>query len=678
MKFPIPTVAKAKTLHIERLNGGLDFSESQISKVDNGLSEVKNMWFKDGVLKNRPGINTSEENLLNNYNYQGGFSYYYKLTDIEITLEEQTKRMFLEEIDIDDDHHVLLTHFINTDSSFSHTAQIQFNRNSDSVYYIPQTISFFKGAPKNGGGIFAIARLVNVENFSQFWNVIYEISNDLTMWDVVTDTYIPTVLINGRGNNYEISAATNQAFTGTPTRLEKLNLLNGAFYAYFSTDGRSSSFRLPFSDLADGEVSCRFYNKIDSFIEWIIPQGSNSATKKYTDVDVTMHINRKTGIVNFTVAAGDFEVPLITHQNENNLRFCAVKNLNYGIDDVAASTTSVSHNSKIFLAGKNCIFQADYRQPLYFPYESMCYVGDGDTAITAFTPINSKIVVFKDNETYLLSIKNGEAINSVSLLADNDSVFYHNDTMQCQCVSYTIGCNADSLPLKRGKNILWRGNDGYIYSLGSDGQVLCISRKINEFINGNLNATATCSFELENYCVFITQNHALAAEINALSITDADDVKWYYWEFPSQLQFAGAFCDSGSTKLLCCNTEFEISFTATLTGDSDVILTGPITDLLVESRPINSFIRTKRLWLSCENSLKKVGSVTVMLNAKKATLKINDRIESKFCRHKGENALTPVTMKPAFCGINHIDITAKGESPISIGGIHISFTELGL
>ena len=66
MKFPIPDVAKSKTLHLESLNGGLDFSQSKISNPSQNLSEIKNFIFQNGVLKSRPGIQTKEENLLNN------------------------------------------------------------------------------------------------------------------------------------------------------------------------------------------------------------------------------------------------------------------------------------------------------------------------------------------------------------------------------------------------------------------------------------------------------------------------------------------------------------------------------------------------------------------------------------------------------------------------------------
>lgn len=677
MKFPIPTAAKVQTLHIKGLTGGLNFSENS-EKDNGGLAYGKNLWVQNGVLKSRPGLYTTEDRTLNNTAYQGGYSYYYIPTDIEITVDGELKKMFAEEIDIDDSHHVMLTHFINSDGSHSSTAEIHFDRISDSVYYMPQTVSFFKGAPISGGGIYAFARLVNVENFTESWGQIYEITADLSEWVATPDTYIPTVLINGRGNNYEISAATNQAFTGTPTKLEALNILDGSFYAYFSSDGRSSSFRLPFAELADAPVSCRFYYGHDTFVEWVIPEYESSAAIKYGEVDVTMHVNRQTGIVYFTVPAGDYEVPLISHRNENNLRFCAVKNTTLGLKDITAATCAVSHNSKIILAANNLVFEADYSKPLYFPADSVCVIGDIDSPITALAPFKGSIAVFKKGEAHLLQIKEGKALNSVSLLSDNDSVFYKSDTLTAECVSYTAGCNAKNSIICLNGALLWRSTDGYIYSLKGSGEIVCLSRKINSFINGNITSTDTCVFEYNGYCIFVCENRALAMEIPANGNITPESVNWYYWEFPSELVFTGAFSSFGDLRLFCSNPQYELCFIASLEGDTDTCLLGAVSDLQTEIRPIKTALRTKKISLGCANVLKKLENVILRLKTKKSVIRINDRLEGRFCKHKGEDTFETVTLSPGLCGINELDISVEADAPLSLQEIDIRFTELGL
>lgn len=674
MNFTIPDTAKVKTLHITQLDKGLNLAENTHNSDINGLSDCKNVWFNNGVLKSRPGLYTTPENFINDEFYRDGFFYHFCPDDTEITIDGELKKIVVEEIEYDDSAYICLIHLINSDGVAENCSELIFNRTSGSTFYIPEKILFYKGAPQTGGGLFALVSLVNMENFGQHTYKIYEVDSDFSAWNIVTGYYIPTVYINGRGNKYEIAESTNVAFTGTPTRLENLNLLNGTFYAYFSSDGRSNSFRLPFSNIADENVICRIHHTAKDYVQWTIPSGSTTASATFLGTKVTMHVNREKGIIHFTVDAGDYEVPLMSQHSENNMEILATKHSEYGFTDIIKSTLAVSHNSKILLANKNTVFEASYENPLYFPKDSVINIGESDSDITAFSSLENSLIAFKPNATYRIGIKGGKALNSISLLANNDAIFYANDTLSADCLSRETGCSDKNSLIRRENELLWKGTDGYIYSIPSaKGKVACVSQKVNSYLKDNVNSPSkTFGVAFEDYNIFITDKTALVMHCNQ------NDTAWYTWEFTGDFTVLGAFNILNKPWLLCCNTSDDISFLATFKGDADTFLYGSAYNPTVSDSPVKSFVRTNKISFGCETGFKKIDKVFLNINTKKATIRLNDRLEAVICRHADEDECKSVKITPGLCGINFLDITVESDTGFSLKSIDIKYTELNL
>lgn len=673
MKFPTINTAKSKTLHIDAPSGGLNCLEVQNF---GGFEECKNVYKSGDVLKNRPGIYTSEENLLDNADFRGGFSYKYEPVDVSLNVFGDEKKIFLEKINYDDSTYVYITYFVGSDGVIDYSSRMLFSRSSSSVFFIPENIVFLKGRVRYGLGLFSIVNLVNMEDFSQTETRIFELSSNLSNWELVSTAYTPTVLINGRGNRYEYATSSNQVFTGEPTRLEKLNLLTGKFKAYFSTDGRSDSFRLPFSNIANKEVTCRLFYKLGSYAEWKIQAGKNSATIKYLDVDVTMHVDREKGIVYFTVPAGDFEVPLIDHQNENNLLFTATKECNYNLWDIGSCTSYISTDSKNILAKDNVIFESDCEKPLYFPLDTVTVLGQDNSPITALYNTLDEILAFKKNETYRISIKDGKALNSVSLLADNDAFFYSNDVLQTKLICDNVGCPDKNTVTQENGVTLWQGSNGMFYGLENSGEkVFSVCDKIKPFIETEFyEEPPVYGVNFGEYSLFFYENKALA--VKSTDYESNKNTSWYCWEFSDNLRFLGACNQLGKPWILCCNTDINVCFTATLQGDCDVLLTNSVYAPKPENVPIKCSFKCHRLSLGCNNTLKKIESVIIRLKLKKAKVMINDRLEADICRHLNSDEYFSARLAPGLCGVDSINVSLRGEAPLCVGNIDINYTEL--
>ncbi len=671
MKFPETHTAEVKTLHIPALTGGLDFSNSIHSSDPTALKIAQNIWENYGILENRPALCTSNERLIGSSEFYGGMAYTRKTTDIEIQIEGDKKQMILEEIDYDSSVFILLTHFINSDGTVFCDASIIFQRVSDETFYIPQKVHFYKGKPKNGSGIFALVYTVNCENNTQNDGRIFELSEDLTRWQRLYSQYIPTALINGRGNMYETAKDTNQAFTGTPTRIEGLNALNGTFHAYYSTDGFSSSFRLPFSGISNDRVVCRLYYSVASFVEWIIPEGLDSASTTLYGVNVTIHINREKGIVYFTVPAGEYEMPLISDRNENNLRITATKDTGFSLTKITSANYCISSHNKTFLAFENKVLSCRYDNPLYFPVNSAVPLGSEDSPITAFGLLGSKLIAFKKAEAYSLTLKEGKTINTTSLLAENDSVFFGDDILTSNALSYTLGCDEPHSVIS-GKNLYWLGNDRRLYRLDASGKIICILNKDSTSLFTNTDGFShIIAQNFHGYNAFFSDWRCMIMQFDPQG---SDNIHWYYWEFPKNIRILGSFSVNGEPMLLCREINNDLCFTASLSGESDTYLTYINYELTAASVPIKALLRTNRLSLSCDNSFKKIDEIVMSLKGK-AEITVNDRLQT-FCKRNDE--LATVTLRTGLCDINTVDIAVSCNAPLRIGSIDIKYINLQL
>ena len=674
MKFPKIKNEKLKRCHIEKLDKGVCFDGSYLKDNEVALSECKNVWFNEGVLTRRPGIFTAEDNILSGRSYDGGYYYYFRNDNTDIFINGEHKKIIVEETQFDESFYVCMTHFVNSDGEVEFSGEMNFSRLDDENFYIPKSMVFYTGKPTYGGGIYALISLVNCENFDEGESVIFEINSDYSRWERVIRGYVPTVYINGRGNNYSIPAASNQVFAGTPKRLEERNILQNYFYAYYTSDGYSDSFRLPFSNIA-GSVLCTIYRTPSEYTQWLIGENENYNTQTFFGVQVKMNIDREKGVIYFTVNSESFSVPAMRIYSENNIKISAAKTNHIGLDDIASATVSLSYNSKIILASGSYIFETDYDNPLYFPIDNVKNIGTSDSPVTGLCALSDSVIVFKEREIYEISLKDGRKINSSSLLADNDSVFYESDSMTVKCLSDKIGCKNKNSIVKDGKRIFWKGNDGYIYTLDSSSKkAVMISGKVNRYLESTVGSAAkTYSVRLGGDIMFVSDNEALLLKYDTEDLKSSDKAYWYLWEFPDDFQIMGAYNILNKPWFICYNTGDDIFFTATLKGEKDMCLCIENYEPFISEFGIDSRFKTCRIPLGCINRHKRIVSVSLRINAGKAKISVNN-IPQVYLNNNGEPSFKTVRINTGLCDANTADITVESDSYFALYGIDIDYS----
>ena len=682
MKYSSLNAQGVKSFKTGALDGGLDTQNSPELIADNKIASGCNVWYKDSYLKSRPGFKNDPDKVLETQIYSNVGEIKYKVTDTMINLGGEYFRIATGEVFTGDYAYYVNTYLIDLSGNISPMGDIAFNRLSSTSFYIPAHINFFNGKPQNGGGIFAIIALYDKYNWSKKSYCIYEVNADYTEWERVDEFYIPTVLINGRGNKYQTAKKEKGFSTDAPLTLESQNMLDGRFYAYYTSDGYSHSFRLPFNSLADDTISCKIYYTISDYIEWVIPPDNIRDIQEFYNQKVSAFVDRDTGILYFTGESGDFPIPIMELCSENNIKITATKDIEDGMASIANSSCVTRFNSKLLVAGGeggNTIYAADYDNPLYFPKNTSIDIGESGSPVICMSVQQNKIVAFKEHEIHLLSFKEGDIINEITLLKDNDKVFKKPDSFESQEISKKIGCaNEQTVAICGGKSI-WLADDGRIYKFDVTGKKIteiCDPAILEIHPDEYMKVTAIGSDEY--YIISIDEKMLVTY------IQDQKETKSYYWNVPIGLNVESGFYHSGKFMFLCCNDDTKLAFISTLEGNIDnVIYLGEEDAIMQKSVPINSSFTTKHYCFKDQNSFKNIEGIYFTLSAKgKVKISVNDRYKTEIdfgflnedydkCEYKS------VRLSPHLYNVNGVSVSFESNKEFSIGELEIRYRITG-
>ena len=676
MKFTSLNKTEQKAFNIRDFSGGADYADKRSLKDGKPLSEALNMYCKDGRLTSRPGISSNSGNAIINPNCTTDEYRTYHVTDCTVTVDGSENKIAYFQLCEADAHCYIYIFLIDASGVSSPAGYLLFNRVTSENFYVPRNILFFTGKPVNGGGVFALITRYDLYNTSDKITDMYEISADRTEWNSINNFYIPVVSINGRGNRYEEATASKLAYTDQPAALESMNMLTNYFKAYYTSDGHSSSFKLPFSNLSDNTVKCRVYISASQYTEWLVT--GTSSTQKLYNADITLNIDREKGIIYFTGADNsDYPVPMMNLYHENNICVTAEKKADTDTKHNTVWTACTGSGSKFIVSGGSGsqIFSVSYDNPLYFPRNSSVNVGENDQEIKALLPYKGGVLVYKKSGVYSVYVKNGAVINTNALLADDDTQFYRRDTFTVKKVNCNIGGkNPNVCTLFEGSPV-WLGTDNVIYRLNtSTFKAEALSEAVTPLLN-NANIYYGYSFAVVygKYYMLFMEEKAVIMEYNAKG-----EPCWYYWDF-GNIKVKGAAVSEGKLLLFCVGSDNQVFYTARLSGNTDTDMRYVGTDITASQKSFTSRFTTAHLDFGSIASKKLIGSVTASLSSNGyADIYINgkslDRLrlsgKSSDC---GCGALNTVKIIPHIYGANEFYLTAESDEGLTAGEITVSY-----
>ncbi len=517
MNYPKMSESGKKLFSVNNF-GGIN----AVNTSDNSMRFALNTELSDGAFKTRKAVSATGVNLgeLNRSRAQS-----FQFTDAVTLLNGVYSQLTVQYMALGSFSYRYAFKLLSADGTVTDAATIEFPRGADGTIKMPQSIICFTASPVKGSGIFALIKVqINTANMYIF--EAYELSDDMSVWYSLSEEemYIPDYYINGRGNMYHMCEVT----LPEPEFLEPLNMLSGICNCYYSTDGASNGFYLPFKAL---DTSKEDYLKFDLLADYAthliftIPSGSGVSNKvSYNGYEINVSCNN--GYFFFTSNPAGF-VPQKIYGYDNNLKVTIKHETDEDYRKKANMTLSGWYNfsgtgSRLVLAGNteipSLMMVSAENNPFYIPHNNCVNVGQTGQKIVAIAPCRDSLMVLKEGEIYKADIASGKV--TAKFLTGN------------------IGCSRANSAKAVHNKVFFVGTDNKIYALLFDGTVKEISVPINDSISVLGTGENIFAFSTYDKYILVCDNCAYVLSLSA-SDSALKNPAWDLWRFPSDSCFVG-------------------------------------------------------------------------------------------------------------------------------------------
>ena len=533
---------------VPHLNGGVNVYDVPNRVGDNQLTECANLWWHKGALRTRPGLLVGQP--------FSAFTY-----DRRQVVDEQT---------------ILLSRFM---------------KEGENARFSAAQLGGNNGFDKLGAQGYGYA-FVTAQSISDLTSLgIRARKNDDTRWycllsngDVIKENtdaaaaegtgwvaaepYIPTVLINGVGEDCEAEAE--------PSAYEDYNMLTRAFQCHYTTDGVSSTWKLPVGDLSTNlpgaeredevggvvakvEVDVYGANGLHTIKMTAINEGNNcvysyvdeNGEEQFGEPSIT---NEEAGVgdtwsnitVSFTInpvkgtfttylrgtqgaQGGKQQIPAgLPYITTNNLRVTVWRNRKYEKDRLTickmtrgewfgGDSSGIAGGTRYFVCGNpdepDLLCWSGIEHPLYFPEHNRVRVGDDHQALTAMGKQGNLLVLYKERETYALQYSAGTEDDYAFAESGGVAITSYMAKFLLLPINASVGCDCPDTVRLVNNRLVWACSDGSVYMLTATNQysernVRMISRNVRRLLTdcGGAALKDAQAGEYEGYYLLLAGN----------------------------------------------------------------------------------------------------------------------------------------------------------------------------
>ncbi|MBR7132299.1 MAG: hypothetical protein IKD04_02060 [Clostridia bacterium] len=578
MKFPSANKEPKRRITISKLSGGLNLRDTPSHCNDDQLTSGMNVWYKEGSLRTRPGLETSER-----------MSAVLPKGDGEAVIKSFHEILY--EKSTDAGLQVFMLQAVGIPVSGTSDTQgfsiFFFWQGKEETLTIPEiniaavneSLNFFVAESNGVLYCYVSNRKVFSLNYLEADCLWHEVTDD--------EMYLPTVAVDCRVDGNMRMKPEAVAASGTPT--EGLNILASRYRLLYTAYNPDVAFLSEESGI----------NKMVHYMQYSLLD--NMAQEKYSGkpIDVVFTKNGagikhsvtpkgkyewyfeedfrsdglKMGICGnmlwfYTLGAdGAQKVATISESNpaKNNLEIIAP----YIFEDSAkqklfdmtravqfgGTEAGLAGGRRLFLCGnsgktydedKALIMWSGLNNPLYFPENAFFYVGNTTERVTGFGKQADMLVIFKANEVWYTKHQKN-VTSKTEQYSDVYDVFSSNKCFPLTQIHQSIGCGyPETVQLCRNR-LVFMGNDRRIYTLISESNynernIFCVSemidREVRSITYGQINA---CDWE-GFYClevgggVYLMDYNSYGFQYIASysKYNDANlKIPWYYWKLPT-------------------------------------------------------------------------------------------------------------------------------------------------
>lgn len=704
MKYPAMRGTGKYRVEVPQLSGGTNMADAAQRVEDNQLTDSLNVWWHDNLLQTRPGLTRGSEI----------FSYTWKKHTVQPVNEQETFLMHWQ--DIGGGEWIFYPEMISAREQPSYTR----HGTGRCTIETDQPGGYMVRAPKGAGTDWYAFTTGGIRQHE-----MEDGDPGLDGWKPVTELYVPTVLVNGKGN------ASADGMTGT--LFEGYNLLTNQFKAKFTTDGKSVSFKMP-TELIPGAALTVSIN---------LPCGGNGASKTYTIVLDTPIYNDVEGTVSVynhlilppEAVGGTSEMysevycalwatqdgviyaetsAKLTGSDERKQVYLAASIANnltvtaysagWSLEDrdkilrmkrccwFGGDRSGLAGGTRLFVCGNpeypNLVHWSDVNKPLYFPENNYAYVGDSSQAVTGFGKQGDLLLIFKQSEIYAAQyvagqsytaedVENGKVVDVAAYAAQFPLTPIHP----------TVGCDCPDTIRLVNNRLCWADSRGYIYMLPTVNQY---NERVVREIGGNIRRALTGHTEAEwesagacEYCghymltvgkrayLLETNNSSFSSYTYYAKETSAQRLlPWYIWEFPQAI--AAVAGDRDTVKLAAGAYVYRLS------GKTD------------DGEPIHSRFVTKLFDFGRQQAGKAIHQLYITMADAGGRVRVSYLTEdytaedAYLLEANGDEQpntagyFKPFRLSPNLHRIREFGIRCESEGTMAVSGISIDYTIQGV
>ena len=544
MKYLRMPVSGGGKVTIPQMNGGVNVYDVPNRVGDNQLTECDNLWWHGGTLRARPGLAVDGE---------------WKSVDAYTIRQRVGERDLL-----------LARYGEDAGATCFYASHLSLTKGLSRLReqgYALQT----EGIPASALGIRA------KKNEDANWYFLLangEIIKDTGSGWMSAEPYIPTVMINGVGEECEAEAE--------PSVYEDYNMLTRAFQCHYTTDGTSTTWKLPCGNLASdlpgvereseaggtvakieldvyGENGLRTVEVLLVCDEYgRVPEQSITLTAEEAgvpeyghEVSLRVRINEDRGVLYTqlweTIASGQGAKPSMLSSGlpvltTNNLRITAWRSREYEEQRLTickmtrgewygGDVSGIAGGTRFFVCGNpdepDLLCWSGIEHPLYFPEHNRVRVGDDHQAITAMGKQGSLLVLLKKgHEMYVLQYISGTESDYAFAESGGVAVTSYMAKFLLIPINAGVGCDCpDTLRLVNNR-LVWACSDGSVYMLTATNQysernVRMISRNVRRLLTdcGKEALQNAQAGEYEGYYLLLVGNRAFLMNTQTSAFT---------------------------------------------------------------------------------------------------------------------------------------------------------------
>lgn len=552
MRLPIMRKQKAHILSLPDLSGGLNMRDGISEVLDNQLTDCKNMWWKDGLLKTRAAMiqNDSKINLGDTAEGSAPKIRQHNCYNTVSGIKGQLCSVV---------YNNKINFFWNYGKSISAVASIEETPSSYFVCQYADTLYCFTNK-----------------------RVIYKAEIENAGWTKVEEKDYYTPLIATSCKKIDKTNASTQEALANGVMIEGFNILSDYYKMSFNSynpeivteENQSHDMRYHIAESVakskykDKTVTAVYTKEGVNYTHTVVLSGESNASEEGNIGEDGLKMKVWRNSVSFWDK--DDNIAKISEGGENDLIITAPyitstaeKDKIFGMkrcEWFGGGTAGLSGGTRLFLCGNtkkgnsDLVVWSGLNNPLYFPENSYFNVGNETGAVTGFGKQSDKLIIFKENETWFTQYAQNTNITANDLINQN-VIDYASSSVYFPLtqINSNIGClYPDTIQLCCNR-LVWLGNNDSVYTLVSDSQynersIFSVSEMVSRKIEEIGVDSKACACDWNGYYCLLLGNNILLMDYNCYGYTHVaryskqDDanihIPWYSWEITNVQKLA--------------------------------------------------------------------------------------------------------------------------------------------